>query len=83
MKKAYTKPRIMFEDFSLTTNIAGDCERIIDTQSREICGVPGSAPGFDLFSGTIQGCLIKIDPNGMNDGYCYHVPIDDHTLFNS
>ena len=26
MKKRYTKPEIMFEDFTLSTNIAGDCE---------------------------------------------------------
>lgn len=88
MKRTYSKPEIMFESFTLSTNIAGDCERIVGIPSKGTCGVPGS-DGENLFSATVtgpQGCAFDWESKfGDNyDGFCYHNPSDvDKNLFNS
>lgn len=82
MKKQYSKPEIEFQSFSLSTRIAGDCERKVGNPSKGTCGIPGSAPGLDLFSETVDGCGIHSSTDE-NDGFCYHVPITESTLFNS
>lgn len=84
MKKAYSKPMIVFEDFSLTTSIAGDCERIVGNPSKGTCGIPGS-DGETLFSETISGCEFDWYSQFGDEynGFCYHVPTESYTLFNS
>ena len=86
MKKAYSKPVIVFEDFSLTTSIAGDCERLVGNPSKGTCGIPGSG-GINVFSSTVtgtSGCTIwDSDNDDVYDGFCYHVPTEAYTLFNS
>ena len=83
MKKTYSKPEIMFEIFTLNTSIAGDCNKIIDTQAKGECGIPGSAPNIALFVEGVTGCTF-IDKDGRDyDGYCYHVPDGGPKLFNS
>lgn len=86
MKREYTKPIVVFEDFTLSTNIAGDCDRIVGNPSKGTCGILGSVPGVDnLFSSSVteslDGCQIWNDTD-VYDGYCYHVPQNDD-LFNS
>ena len=88
MKKRYEKPQIVFEDFTLSTNIAGNCEMIVDNPVKGSCGIPGSMPGANLFSAGVvgdDGC--RIDWAGLMgdnyDGFCYHVPTDSKNLFNS
>ena len=86
MKKTYKKPEISFESFLMSTNIAGNCEGpAVGNPSRGSCGIPGSAPGMNLFSATIDGpngCQIPSvdDPN---DKFCYHNPTEYNNLFNS
>ena len=84
MKKAYVKPQIMFEDFSLTTNIAGDCEVKTTSPGNTTCGMDFS--GLVVFMKGMDGCTdIKVEDMG-GDGQwneiCYHVPYGDN-LFNS
>ena len=45
MKKAYSKPDIVFEDFSLSTNIAAGCEEnpSLYTETVNTCGVKWAA----------------------------------------
>ena len=86
MKKVYTKPEIIFESFSLSTNIAGDCESIIDTQSRGNCGIEFG--NLVIFVGEYTGCnsndgVIVEGDDGNYNGICYHVPVESSTLFNS
>lgn len=87
MKKEYSKPIVVFENFSMSTNIAGTCNRIVNNPTQGVCGIPGSAPGSDLFSQDVQGCVILdefFDGNdGKYDGFCYHVPEGGPSLFNS
>lgn len=86
MKKTYVKPEIMFENFSLSTNIAGDCEGpAVGNPARGTCGIPGSGPNMNLFSegiGGTNGCHI-ISEDSPNDEFCYHNPTEYNNLFNS
>lgn len=83
MKKTYMKPEIMFEDFSLCTSIAANCEIKIDNHSSGGCGQPiEGLPGQFLFISADTGCTRCIPDEG-TDGFCYHVPIESNNLFNS
>lgn len=81
MKKLYSKPEIMFEDFTLSENIAGDCERKVGNPSKDQCAYE-STGGITTFTATLTGCDFT-PSDGMADGFCYHIPDADHNLFNS
>lgn len=83
MKKTYEKPEIMFENFLLSTNIAGDCEKKTDTQSNNSCGMEFTGIGM-VFLTDMSGCKDeKIEgDDGEYNGICYHVPYGEN-LFNS
>ncbi len=86
MKKIYSKPEIIFEDFTLSENIAGNCEGIVGNPSKGSCAVNGTG-GIVMFDGSVSAC--DYSPEDMNgtadmwDGYCYHVPTEYSNLFNS
>ena len=86
MKKAYSKPDMVFESFTMSTNIAGDCEgNPVHNPSRYVCGIPGSGPGMNLFSADMtgaNGCQIP-HQDDVNDEFCYHNPSEYSNLFNS
>ena len=84
MKKMYSKPVIMFESFTLSTNIAGDCsEPFVNNASKGSCGVLTSS-GAAIFVDRTTGCSIPdSDKDDMYDGLCYHVPTEYNALFNS
>ena len=85
MKKRYEKPEIVFEDFTLSTNIAGDCETKTNLPSNSTCGLNFS--GLMVFLDGMNGCSdIEIDNVGGDgdfNGLCYHVPTGDNNLFAS
>lgn len=81
MKKAYSKPQILFESFALSTSIAGDCEKMVGNPSRGTCGLPGTG-GLTVYLDTVSGCDFTQD-DGAGDGFCYHAPTDLNNLFNS
>lgn len=78
MKKAYTKPEITFDDFSLATTIAAGCA-VQSGPHENSCGFDFG--GKNLF---IQSPICK-DPTEDNGGslFCYNVPFDAAKLFNS
>lgn len=81
MKKTYSKPEIMFESFTMSTNIAAGCEKIFGLYARGSCGIPTSTPGVIIFNS--GDCT---DPGGDEatyNGLCYHVPTEGDNLFNS
>ncbi|MBO5322836.1 MAG: hypothetical protein J6A88_01880 [Oscillospiraceae bacterium] len=87
MKRAYEKPQILFESFSVSTNIAGDCEgNPVGNPSRGSCPVISSS-GDRIFDTAAHGCDYTPTQMGgvddMWDGYCYHVPTEYNNLFNS
>lgn len=87
MKKRYEKPQIVFEDFTLSTNIAGTCENVVDGPSLGQCAMEGTG-GIFVFVTGVQACEYTPTDMGyvnddMYDGICYHVPIETNNLFNS
>lgn len=73
MKKSYIKPEIVFENFSLSTNIAAGCE-ITDPQDPQLL-VPLPTGNAYLFT---ESCSYNINNIGGEsspayDGICYHV----------
>lgn len=82
MKKLYIKPEIMFESFSLSTNIAGDCEEKTNNPTNGTCGMDFS--GFKVFMHDMNGCSdIKVNDGESFNGLCYDTPTADNNLFNS
>ena len=80
MKKSYSKPEILFEDFSLSSSITAGCD--LDTPMpsyEENCGYP--IRGGTVF---VDGAQCTSTPqDGMYEGFCYHNPTDMNNLFNS
>ena len=98
MKKAYSKPDIVFEDFSLSTNIAAGCEERPDAfagSTVQPCGVKWGK-GF-IFTQSMGGCTKKVvegkpgsvENNDLNlvdknnNALCYHNPYDSYNVFYS
>ena len=84
MKKTYSKPEIMFESFTMSTNIAAGCEKTFGLYSRGACGIPTNTPGVTIFNSTLNGdCTADGGDSATYNGLCYHVPIESDNLFNS
>lgn len=85
MKKEYSKPEITFEDFSLSTNIAGDCENPTNLQSNGDCGIKfGNQVVFMDWMGACTGDDgFPVEEGGSFNGICYHTPVDTNNVFNS
>ena len=89
MKKAYTKPEILFEDFSLSQNIAAGCEEKTNTPTQDNCGIDYGP--FVVFLNTPDsectgaGRMDDQGGDGEYNGICYHVFSNngEKNLFNS
>lgn len=77
MKKTYSKPQIMFEDFTLCTNIAAGCtfvDDIVPTAAEYGCGVNiGSDRDKNVVFTNANGCNYAEDDGNWN-GICYYNP---------
>lgn len=82
MKKVYNKPEIMFENFSLSTNIASDCEVKTNLLSSGSCGYQPDRFNYIVFTTNTGSCTYKED-DGEYNGVCYHTPGEAKNLFNS
>ena len=89
MKKVYSKPEIFFESFSLSQNIASDCEVKPGDSILEFtgagAGLGGGSVGY-AFSAT--NCDVDVTNGGGDgeyNGVCYHVFSNNGTVnvFNS
>lgn len=85
MKKVYAKPEIVFENFSLSTNIAANCEIPVRTFNAGGCGYAYEGGNgetmFTAQAGT-NVCNIPVNDDESN-GYCYHTPVEGNNMFNS
>lgn len=86
MKKNYEAPKILFEDFSLSTSIAGTCGKIASF-GEGLCGYKPDRPpvgneGAIVFTSAVEMCTYKED-DGEYKGVCYHNPSDLSVLFSS
>ena len=79
-KKPYSKPQIIFEDFSLCTNIAAGCEykanSVVDVCSYSYPG------GFNSFTFR-PVCMNVVRDDGLSLKPCYYIPTSDDNIFNS
>lgn len=82
MKKEYEKPVVVFESFSMSTNIAAGCDSIVNTLNRGTCTVNGTG-GINIFVDGVTDCNVPVPDGSTNDGLCYHVPTGAYNLFNS
>lgn len=84
MKKAYERPQIVFENFTLSTNIASNCTTITNTQSSGVygCGYRLSDRHAEVVFMSTMGCTTWEDDGDYN-GICYHTPTDSSSLFTS
>ena len=78
--KKYEKPKIVFEDFSLSNSVAASCE--VETplpSSTSGCGIP--IRGGVVF---MEGLQCTHSPqNTLYEALCYHVPEETYNLFGS
>lgn len=82
MKKTYEKPQILFESFTLSTNITAGCENPTNLPSENQCGLDFS--GLMVFMTGMTGCEhIQISEGDSFDGICYHTPTEANNLFTS
>ena len=80
MKRTYTKPEILFEDFSLNTSISAGCEYRDANSTEGVCGYP-DRDGNMIFVTGVTGC--KYHQPDVDDTLCYHVPNEFNNIFNS
>lgn len=83
MKKLYSKPEIMFENFSMSVNLAAGCEVITKLQGENACGYkPDRWTGPTLFNKPENGCVTTPEDTPYNS-ICYDTPTQDYNLFTS
>jgi hypothetical protein len=81
MKRAYTKPDILFESFSLSTSIAGNCAVPTNLPAPGQCGL---AYGWRvIFLDSLHGCNKTFPKELGNDVICYDNPSESNNLFRS
>lgn len=81
MKKTYSKPEIVFENFAVSTNIAGSCNFLVNNSVKYVCAYHDVRNDKYVFTSEISACVTK-NEDGSN-GICYHVPVETSDLFNS
>ena len=80
MKKTYSKPDILFDSFSISTNVVASCEFQTPLPQVDECGV--AYFNWVVFQSELQGCN-KIAKSGTWDAMCYHQPTETNNLFTS
>ena len=78
MKKAYTKPLVVFDCFELADNVAAGCTFISTNQSPYECPIYDPEMDITLFSDIIT---CGTTPPGGNDSICYNVPMADWSVY--
>ena len=82
MKKVYMKPEVVFEDFSLSTNIASGCEIKTNTPSQGTCAYGEDTDfGVAIFLDSVAACTYH-QAEGEFNKICYHT-FENNNLFNS
>ena len=77
MKKFYSKPQILFEDFSLSTNIA-TCDLEVNSSYGTCAYDDGQTPAVFTVN-VVSGCVME----GEGGKVCYDNPSANSRCFNS
>ena len=81
MKKVYSKPNIVYEDFSPSTSIAAGCQYEADVVMYE-CGIEYDTDM--LFILDVEACNLPVEMmSGVFDEICYHNPSPGNNVFTS
>lgn len=87
MKKVYSKPEIMFEDFSLSSSITVGCSAIVGAPTAGECAyeVVSSRDTKYIFTTGMTNICTTTENDDEYNGLCYHVfsPEATGALFNS
>lgn len=78
MKKTYVKPKVYFESFELSANIAAGCEAISNSV-QNMCEIIDKELGVSVFA---KGVCEWTAPNS-GDKPCYDVPQANYNVFTS
>lgn len=78
MKKTYVKPKVYFESFELSANIAAGCEAISNS-AQNMCEIFDKELGVRVFA---NGVCEWTAPNS-GDKPCYDVPQANYNVFTS
>ena len=77
MKKSYSKPQIVFESFTLSTDIASGCNLTNVNQASASAGCGLWVDDFDVLFNMGTGSACSVGPDdGQNNTICYHNPDD-------
>ena len=79
MKKAYEKPRIYYESFTLSNNISAGCEGIANLAEYQ-CSVTVTELGIEIFTQDLV-CMVTTPAN--DDSICYHAPSEWNNVYSS
>lgn len=84
MKKIYSKPEIVYEDFTPSTSIAAGCEKLAN-MSEDSCGILLPDMGFSIFLENVEACKEFPVEDGSKESnwVCYHVPDGENNVFAS
>ena len=83
MKKEYCKPEIVFENFSLSTNIAAGCETQV-TATVGSCAVEFIPGVMTIFVSGVSACTTSVEDGSKDYNYlCYHNPTPSNNVFTS
>lgn len=78
MKKTYVKPKVYFESFELSANIAAGCEAISNS-AQNMCEIIDKELGVSVFAKDV--CEWTAPNSG--DKPCYDVPQANYNVFTS
>ena len=78
MKKAYTKPLIVFDCFEINDSIAAGCSFLSSNQAPYTCPVLDPEFNYTIFS---ERPTCQSVPPGGNDSICYNVPVADWSVY--
>ena len=81
MRKLYSKPEVVFENFLISTNIAAGCVYKTNLQTEGNCGYDDDRGNGVIFTLDVTGC--KYHNVEDSDSLCYHNPSDYGAIFNS
>ena len=94
MKKVYTKPVLVMDDFTLSQSIAHNCGHMLDHKQatlkyKDSCGwdlgidLEYKAGGTDILWVSAPACSIPTSANAEGAGVCYNNPEGGFNIFNS
>ena len=81
-KKAYKRPELYYESFTLSQNIASSCEGIA-LFNENICGVKVDMMDIEMIIYGNGNGACEFQPPNPENLICYHVPSDANNVFSS